>query len=82
MLTKSIARIRPLVSEALNLTTLNQNSVCHITYTRDSWVKLIELPSEYSADEALLLCQESPDVWVAWVPDHGEVRLDRSNFYC
>lgn len=82
MLTKSIARIRPLVSEALNLTTLTQNSVCHITYTRDSWVKLIELPSEYSADEALLLCQESPDVWVAWVPDHGEVRLDRSNFYC
>ena len=82
MLTKSIARIRPLVSEALNLTTLNQNSVCHITYTRDSWVKLIELPSEYSADEALLLCQESPDVWVAWVPDHGEVKLDRSNFYC
>lgn len=82
MLTKSIDRIRPLVSEALNLTTLNQNSVCHITYSRDSWVKLIELPSEYSADEALLLCQESPDTWVAWVPDHGEVRLDRSNFYC
>ena len=82
MLTKSTNRIRPLVSEAANLTKLNHNSVCHITYSRDSWVKLIELPSEYSADEALLLCQESPDVWVAWVPDHGEVRLDRSNFYC
>ena len=82
MLSKSIDRVRPLVPEALNLTKLNQNSVCHITYSRDSWVKLIELPSEYSADEALLLCQESPDVWVAWVPDHGEVRLDRSNFYC
>lgn len=82
MLAKSVDRIRPLVSEALNLPTLNQNSVCHITYSRDSWVKLIELPSEYSADKALLLCQESPEVWVAWVPDHGEVRLDRSNFYC
>jgi hypothetical protein len=29
-----------------------------------------------------LLCQESPDTWVAWVPDHGEVVLDRSQFYC
>ncbi len=82
MLTKSIDRIYPLVSETLSPTTPSWNSVCRITYTRDSWVKLIELPSEYSDDEALLLCQESPDTWVAWVPNHGEVRLNRSNFYC
>jgi hypothetical protein len=71
-----------LMSETQDTTTLTWNPVCHITYNRDSWVKLLELPSEYSADEALLLCQESLDTWVAWVPDCGEVLLDRSNFYC
>ncbi|MUL38893.1 hypothetical protein [Gloeocapsopsis dulcis] len=56
--------------------------VCHITYTRDTWVKLLQLPSEYAFDEAKLLCQESLDTWSAWVPDHGEVVLHRSHFYC
>ena len=56
--------------------------VCHITYNRDAWVKLIQPPSEYSFDEAKLLCQESPDTLVAWVPDHGEIILDKSQFYC
>jgi len=56
--------------------------LCQITYNRDSWVKLIQLPSDYSADEAKLLCQESAEIWVAWVPDHGEVVLNRSDFYC
>lgn len=58
------------------------NPVCHITYNRDAWVKLLQPPSEYSFDEAKLLCRESPDTWVAWVPNHGEVVLDRSHFYC
>ncbi|HBL59928.1 MAG TPA: hypothetical protein DDZ80_16050 [Cyanobacteria bacterium UBA8803] len=58
------------------------NPVCHITYNRDAWVKLIQPPSEYGFDEAKLLCQESSDTWAAWVPDHGEVVLDRSQFYC
>lgn len=56
--------------------------LCLITYNRDAWVKLLQLPSEYSADEAKLLCQDSDETWVAWVPDHGEVVLHRSNFYC
>ena len=56
--------------------------VCHITYTRDTWVKLIDLPNPYAADEAKLLCQASPHSWVVWVPDHGAVVLDRSSFYC
>ncbi|BFM39181.1 hypothetical protein [Synechocystis sp. LKSZ1] len=56
--------------------------VCHMTYTRDTWVKLLALPSEYASDEAKLLCQESVNTWVAWVPSHGEIRLDRSEFYC
>jgi hypothetical protein len=55
--------------------------VCHITYTRDTWVKLSTLLNPYAADEAKLLCQTSSDTWVAWVPDHGEVVLNKSHFY-
>lgn len=58
------------------------NPVCHITYNRDAWVKLLQPPSDYGFDEAKLLCQKSPDTWIAWVPDCGEVVLDRSHFYC
>lgn len=58
------------------------NPVCHITYTRDTWVKLLQSQGEYAFDEAKLLCQESANRWVAWVPDCGEVVLDRSHFYC
>lgn len=58
------------------------NPVCHITYTRDAWVKLLQSPSAYGFDEAKLLCQESPNTWVAWVPDYGEIVLERSHFYC
>jgi hypothetical protein len=71
-----------LVPEIEKTTVPTWNLVCKLTYTRDSWVKLLALKSEYSHDEALLLCQESPETWVAWVPDCGEVRLDRSEFYC
>ncbi|MBE9077850.1 hypothetical protein IQ241_11185 [Romeria aff. gracilis LEGE 07310] len=41
------------------------------------WVKLRNPISEYSADEALLLCEASEDCWVAWVPGYGEARLNR-----
>jgi hypothetical protein len=58
------------------------NSFCHIAYSRDSWVKLLQPLDECSFDEALLLCQDSPETWVAWVPDRGEVVLNRSQFYC
>ncbi len=57
------------------------NPVCHITYTRDTWVKLVQRPNEYAADEAKLLCEESTDTWIAWVPDHGVVALDKGHFY-
>jgi hypothetical protein len=46
----------------------------------DTWVQLLELPSKYSFEEALLLCQLSPDEWVAWIPDHGEAVLKESQF--
>jgi hypothetical protein len=62
-------------------TALGWSPVCHITYTRDTWVKLTRLLNPYAADEAKLLCQVSPDDWVTWVPDHGEVILSKSHFY-
>lgn len=65
-----------------NQLTSGWNPVCHITYNRDTWVKLLQPPSDYAFEEAKLLCQESPMTWVAWVPDYGEVVLDRSDFYC
>ncbi|MBE9112503.1 hypothetical protein IQ273_24220 [Nodosilinea sp. LEGE 07298] len=70
-----------LQSQADATHTLDWPPVCHITYTRDTWVTLANLPNEYAAAEAKLLCQASPDTWVAWVPDHGETVLHKSHFY-
>lgn len=54
---------------------------CHITYTRDTWVKLLLLPSVYAHDEAKLLCQGSQVTsWLAWVPNYGQMELDRGDF--
>lgn len=49
-------------------------------YEASTWVQLLDLPNPYSSDEALLLCEQSADEWVAWVPDHGEVVLHTSQF--
>ncbi len=46
----------------------------------NSWVTLLEYPSEYSYHEALLLCPLADDQWVAWIPDHGEAVLHISQF--
>lgn len=54
---------------------------CHITHSRDSWVKLTQPLDDFAHDEALLLCQDSQTRWFAWVPDYGEVMLHRSQFY-
>lgn len=45
-----------------------------------TWVKLLELPSPLSFDEALLLCQCSESEWLAWIPDHGEAVLHTRQF--
>ncbi len=45
-----------------------------------TWVKLLELPSEYSYNEALLLCPISKEEWVAWIPDYGEAVLHIKQF--
>ena len=45
-----------------------------------TWVKLSEPPSSFCFEEALLLCQCSADLWLAWIPDYGEAVLHRSQF--
>ena len=45
-----------------------------------TWVNLLEPPSAFAYDEALLICQQSEDEWLAWVPEHGEVVLHASQF--
>jgi len=43
------------------------------------WVKVIESAAELCQDEALLLCPgDRPDEWVTWMPDRGEVALERT----
>lgn len=54
---------------------------CRMTYERDARVKLLHLPNEYAHDEAQLLCQETAETWIAWIPDYGETVLHRSEFY-
>ncbi|UBF26870.1 hypothetical protein K9N68_02455 [Kovacikia minuta CCNUW1] len=49
-------------------------------FTASSWVKLVELPSPFCADEALLLCQCSESQWLAWLPDYGEILLEVDQF--
>ncbi len=44
------------------------------------WVQLLERPTPYSHDEALLLCQHSDTEWVVWIPDCGEMVLHQSQF--
>ena len=51
-----------------------------VEYQASTWVHLLELPSTFSYDEALLICQQSEDEWLAWVPDHGEVVLNTRQF--
>lgn len=46
----------------------------------NTWVHLLERPSPFSFDEALLLCQLSESEWSAWIPDCGEAVLHVSQF--
>lgn len=50
------------------------------SYQPSTWVHLLELPSPFSYDEALLLCEHSEDEWVVWIPDHGEAVLNVRQF--
>jgi hypothetical protein len=47
----------------------------------NTWVQLRDRISPHSFDQALLLCEESNQQWVAWIPDFGEAVLSRHQFY-
>lgn len=40
-----------------------------------TWVKLSGIPSSFYFDEAIVLCQESENSWLAWIPEYGEIVL-------
>ena len=44
------------------------------------WVHVIKPLTALNFDEALLLCQESLEKWVVWVPGFGEARLKIGEF--
>lgn len=46
-----------------------------------NWVQLVVPLEPLALDQALLLCPLSELEWIAWIPDHGEVRLHISEFY-
>ncbi len=71
---KSILQVTPALE-------LDGSTTVPFTPRSSTWVKLRELPSDYSFDEALLLCEESDGGWVAWVPSFGEIILARADFY-
>lgn len=82
MTTQTTQTVYVSAPESLACAPSGWNPVCHITYTRDTWVKLLERQSEYAFEEAKLICQESPNTWIVWIPDHGQALLDKSDFYC
>lgn len=55
---------------------------CQLTYRQGDWVKLLQGPQPRTRTRAELLCQESTATWIARIPHHGEIVLDRSQFYC
>lgn len=53
---------------------------CAHRFTPSMWVQLLKLPTAYSSDQALLLCQCAEDQWLAWIPDYGELWLTTDQF--
>lgn len=47
----------------------------------NQWVQLIAPPEPMAYEQALLLCRQSDDEWLAWIPDYGEITLHVSEFY-
>lgn len=56
-------------------------TIASFTPKPQTWVHLRDIPSTDSFDQAFLLCAADDQTWVAWVPDYGEIWLDRSQFY-
>lgn len=50
-------------------------------YAPSMWVHLFQPPTDFSFDEALLLCQQDDDdTWVVWIPGYGEMTLKETEF--
>ena len=45
-----------------------------------TWVQLLQPPSAYSSDEALLICPIDDNQWLAWIPDYGDIVLEYGQF--
>ncbi len=68
----------PLYVNPFNWSEKTDSSIDDPDWQASTWVQLQELPSPYSHDEALLLCQHSETEWVVWIPEYGEMILHRS----
>ncbi|NEP24104.1 MAG: hypothetical protein F6J94_13910 [Moorea sp. SIO1F2] len=42
------------------------------------WVKAPDIPNSIHCEEALILCRQSENTWLAWIPDYGEIILSDS----
>jgi hypothetical protein len=76
----SIAMANSLLSCPINTKLSFSNYSFAEEFTNGTWVKLQEKPSEYSYDQAVLLCPESSEHWLAWIPDYGQALLHVSQF--
>lgn len=46
----------------------------------DDWVQLLNFPSFWDFEQALLLCQKSDSEWIVWIPEYGEATLHVNQF--
>ena len=67
-------------SQPQNWLAQKQGSFLEQELEPSTWVKLLELPSPFCFDEALLLCKCSDSEWLAWIPDWGEAMLHTRQF--
>lgn len=65
----------------ISLNSLPTQQRIDVDRASNTWVKLKALPSPYSYDEALLLCQSEGGSWIAWIPEYGEIQLFPGQFY-
>ncbi len=66
---------------AAPLAQVQSQILCAPRLEANIWVRLLQHPSPYDFDEALLLCQVSIDEWLAWIPEYGQIQLKVNQFY-
>ena len=70
-------------NSSIETAVLSESASDHAVFQPESglWVSLRNAPSDYSHDEALLLCETFPGEWASWVPGFGEITLSRGQFH-